>query len=136
MEKLNRVLLIDDSRADNFLHKTIIKKAEICHHIDIVLGGQEALDYLGTKMEDDYPSPDIIFLDINMPGMNGWEFLVACQQLPEEQKGKQIVVMLTTSLNPDDRKRAETMASISYFENKPLLEQKIKGIVSQFFQVS
>ena len=52
MEKLNRVLLIDDSRADNFLHKTIIKKAEICHHIDIVLGGQEALDYFQREIDE------------------------------------------------------------------------------------
>ncbi len=136
MEKLNRILLVDDSRADNFLHKTIITKAEICNKIDVVLGGQEALDFLGTRTDDGYPQPDIIFLDINMPGMNGWEFLEHYKQLPKEQKGKEIVVMLTTSLNPEDRKRAEGMECISYFENKPLLEAKIKDIVKQFFALT
>lgn len=133
MEKLNRILLVDDSRADNFLHKTIISKADICNNIDVVLGGQEALDYLATPDNGVYPCPDLIFLDINMPGMNGWEFLEHYKNLPKEQKGKEIVVMLTTSLNPEDRKRAEEMECISYFENKPLLEEKIKDIVKQFF---
>ena len=133
MAKLKRVLLIDDSRADNFLHKTIISRAEICDQVDVAMGGQEALDYLSTPGSEGFPQPELIFLDINMPGMNGWEFLEHYEKLPSEHKGDQIVVMLTTSLNPDDRKKAEGMASISYFENKPLLEQKIHGIVEQFF---
>ncbi|TXC79009.1 response regulator [Luteibaculum oceani] len=133
MTKLDRILLVDDSRADNFLHKTILTKAQICEQVDIAMGGQEALDYLSTPVNGVYPQPQIIFLDINMPGMNGWEFLEHYEQLPPEQKGEQIVVMLTTSLNPDDRQRAEQIESISYFENKPLLEQKIHSIVAQFF---
>lgn len=133
MTKLDRILLVDDSRADNFLHKTILTKAQICEKIDVAMGGQEALDYLCTPIDGSYPQPQIIFLDINMPGMNGWEFLEHYEKLPDEQKGEQIVVMLTTSLNPDDRQRAENIESISYFENKPLLEKKIHSIVAQFF---
>ncbi|MGB0166127.1 MAG: response regulator [Luteibaculum sp.] len=133
MSKLKRILLVDDSRADNFLHKTIIGRAGVAEKIDVAMGGEEALEYLKNPVDGDYPKPDIIFLDINMPGMNGWEFLEHYAKIPKEHRGKEIIVMLTTSLNPEDRERAEEMDIISYFENKPLKEEKLQYITQRFF---
>ncbi|MGQ7945563.1 response regulator [Flavobacterium sp. WC2509] len=91
MKKLNSVLLIDDDKAINFITKMLIKKAKITDHVETTLNGQEALDYLTNsgkykKADGIYPQPMLIFLDINMPNMNGWEFAEAFSKLDSNQK--------------------------------------------------
>jgi len=68
-----------------------------------------------------------------MPGMNGWEFLESYEKLEKEQKSKAIVVMLTTSLNPDERDKAKEIPQISGFLNKPLFAEGIKNILEEKF---
>src|SRR5436190_13327624 len=123
-KKLNCVLLIDDDFATNFINKTVINKAGVAEHIEIALNGKEALDYLTNQgkfeSEEKYPKPELILLDINMPVMDGWEFIEAYQNLSAEQKGDIIIVMLTSSFNPDDRSKANQFTEISDFRNKIL----------------
>jgi len=122
--KLNCILLIDDDEAVNFIHTKVIAKSNCAHGVAVARNGEEALEFLTTKKDEKYPQPDLIFLDINMPVMNGWEFLEEYEKLTLEQKGKELVVMLTTSLNPDDKKKARKIAHIDKFYSKPLdLEQ-------------
>src|SRR6266699_6375386 len=97
--KLDCILLVDDSREDNRFHQIIINEMDIVNRIDIVLNGLEALAYL-TK-EGQIP-PELIFLDINMPKMNGWEFLEQYKHLDMKQKARVVIMILTTSANPDD----------------------------------
>lgn len=131
--KLNCVLLIDDNEADNFLHEKILRKAGITDHVVSVKGGQEALEYLTSENKDENQQPDIIFLDINMPGMDGWEFLEEYNKLYKKHRGRMIVVMLTTSLNPDDSKRAQTVSVIDIFKNKPLTVGMIQELLQKHF---
>ena len=80
-EKLRNILLIDDSKADNFISSRIIKKSDVTNEITVTHGAREALDYLGKSVDGNYPKPEIIFLDINMPDMTGWYFLNEYEQL-------------------------------------------------------
>ncbi|MEM6646386.1 MAG: response regulator [Bacteroidota bacterium] len=131
---LDSVLLIDDNEADNFLHTLVIEEAGVTKSVTAVQSGQAALDYLTTVAESgSYPQPDIIFLDINMPRMNGWEFLERYSTLADNQKADVVVVMLTTSLNPDDREAAEQNPAIRRFENKPLTEEALLRILEEHF---
>jgi len=123
-------MLIDDNKDDNFFHQIIIKKMNITERIEIALNGEEAINFL--KNENKTP-PELIFLDINMPKMNGWEFMAAYKDLSNEQKAKVVVVMLTTSTNPEDKKRAELFSEITGFNSKPLSEEMIIEILEQFF---
>lgn len=133
--KLNTVLLIDDDEPTNFYTQMIIQDAGCANTIKVAQGGREALDYLANShQKSNYPSPDLIFLDINMPAMDGWEFLDEYKKLHKESQGKIIVVMLTTSLNPDDKTKADGMPEISGFESKPLTEEKLTKILNQYFQ--
>lgn len=126
-------MAIDDDEATNYFTRVMLEDAGCAHHIKLMAGGQEALDYLQKSSEDDAacPSPDLIFLDVNMPAMNGWEFLEKYKEV--HGKKRVIVVMLTTSLFPADKSRAEKMPEIMAFENKPLTEEKISAIVERFF---
>lgn len=76
---------------------------------------------------------DLIFLDINMPAMDGWEFMEEYKKLPEEQKADIVLIMLTTSLNPDDELRTLETPEIAGFENKPLKQDRLEKILNKYF---
>ena len=78
--------------------------------------------------------PDLIFLDINMPGMNGWEFLEEYNKLDKEIQSRVMVIMLTTSDNPDDSMRAKTWGFVSDYITKPLTKERLKDIIDAHFK--
>lgn len=134
---LDCILLIDDDTPTNFLHSMIIKRAGIDTRVQTHTSAIDALAYLtstgpyeGTQMIQ----PGIIFLDINMPAMNGWEFLDEYAKLGDNQKAKMTIIMLTTSLNPSDRERAEGYAEVINYLNKPLILANLQALVAQHFQ--
>jgi CheY-like chemotaxis protein len=129
--KLNCILLVDDDDDDNYFHQIIINEMNIVNKIDVVMNGIEALAYL--KKENQMP-PEIIFLDINMPKMNGWEFLDQYQHLSTEQKAKGLIVILTTSANPDDLKKAKELQDVTGFTTKPLTKEMLTELLQQHFQ--
>lgn len=132
--KLNCILLIDDDEPTNFLNKMVIEEVDCTERVETMQSAREALKYLtNTTSDGDYPRPDLVFLDINMPAMDGWEFLEKYNQLSKDQKAKIIVVMLTTSFNPEDELRARNMSGISGFRNKPLTPEILTQILHKYF---
>ena len=134
---LDCILLIDDEEINNYLNRIIIKKAKIDAHVQIALNGLEAIDYLRCIGKyaniKEYPKPGLILLDINMPRMNGWEFLQEYEKLSEEQKGKIVIAILTSSNNPDDIRRADEVDSLVGYFNKPLNKQRLEDILENNF---
>ncbi|MCX4028280.1 response regulator [Endozoicomonas sp. SM1973] len=130
---LKKILLIDDNEADNFLHELIIKKSGITESVIAMTSATDALEYLKSKQGNNHPQPCLIFLDINMPRMNGWEFLEEYESLPSEQKAKVVIVMLTTSLNPDDKEKSNSIDHITEFYTKPLTQAILDRIIKQYF---
>ena len=127
------IMLIDDDQNDNFFHEREIKKTNLS--IDVITKNSaiDALEYLKSKKEDKNIQPNLIFLDINMPQMNGWEFLQEYDQLDEEIKDRKIIIMLTSSKNPDEIARAMTFRSVSDFISKPLTKEKLEDIIKNYF---
>lgn len=116
-KKLSCVMLIDDNPHDNFFHERVIRKAAVADQIVVMQNAEAALRYLA---DDRLLKPSIIFLDVNMPGMNGWEFLEAYQHLGGGMQQSIVVVMLTTSVNPDDQELSRERYQIADYIIKPL----------------
>lgn len=133
MDKLNRVLLVDDYDADNFLHEMLFEELDCTHEVATALNGQEALDYLTSAVDGAYPKPELICLDINMPVMNGWEFLRAYEKLDEKFRGGVVLMMVTTSLNPDDKSAADGCPVINDYISKPLTHERLIELLDQHF---
>jgi CheY-like chemotaxis protein len=136
--KLNCILLVDDDEPTNFLNKLAVEELACTDHIKIIPGAREALDYLTcagqpAPLNKDCPSPEIIFLDINMPAMDGWEFLQRYEALPGTRKSSIIVIMLTTSFNPEDELKARNISSVKEFRNKPLTTELLRDILKKYF---
>lgn len=137
-EKLNCILLIDDDEPTNFLNRMTVEELNCVNHIEVITGAREALDYLVCSgrpepLNEKCPRPEIIFLDINMPAMDGWEFLEKYETMPESYKNSVIIVMLTTSFNPEDELKARQIPSVKEFRNKPLTPEMIREILKRYF---
>lgn len=137
MKKVNCILLIDDNEADNMFHKIRIKEADICNHIKSAIDGRDALDYIILSGEpnqsEKFPKADLIYLDINMPGMNGFEFLKEYHKLDERLKSKIVIIMLSNSLSPDDKIKAMSFKEVTEFQNKPLTVEILHETVEKYF---
>ncbi len=134
-KKLKCILLIDDDDATNFINRKIIERVGIAEHIEIKLNGKEAIDYIikSDDSENDSPLPSLILLDINMPIMDGWGFLQNYHELETFKKDQIILLMLSTSLNPDDKRRAEAIPEISDYVYKPLTVEVINEVLKKHF---
>lgn len=126
--RLKTIMLIDDEDVDNMIHARLIRRAGIAAKIEVFNYARDALAYLNTAEPG---SVDLIFLDINMPGMNGFEFLDAYGALSAEHRATAVIMMLTTSLNPKDVSRAEKTGMLGGYLNKPLTEEMLRQVMSE-----
>ncbi len=135
MEHMNKhyhtIMLIDDSDIDNMVNKHILTKSRLCDQILIYSGACDALNYLQeaytAKDRKKNPIPDLVLLDINMPIMNGFDFLEAFSKFDPELIKLIKIIMLTSSVDPNDIKRSEENPFVSGFISKPLsIEQLLK----------
>jgi len=136
-KKLKCILLIDDDEPTNFLNKLILEEMNCAEHIEVAKSGREAINFLTAnpleKMNKDILLPDLVFLDINMPAMDGWEFLDIFDVFNTARKKKAVTIMLTTSLNPDDETRSKTIEQVHGYKRKPLSREMVQEILDQHF---
>ncbi len=127
--KYNCILLIDDSEIDNMVNAHILSKNNIAKNIIVHSSANDALNYL-TKIKDDtsITLPDVILLDINMPIMNGFGFLVEFEKFDESLINQIKVIMLTSSVDPNDIRRSKEYKSVQSFISKPLSTEHLNTI--------
>jgi CheY-like chemotaxis protein len=124
---INHILLVDDDEVTNFLNKKVIEKASLIKEISIATNGQKALEVIEELCESKKYCPELIFLDLNMPVMNGFEFLDKFEKMHFPNKDKVRIIVLTSSSNPDDIYKIKEKRIA--FMTKPLSEDKIQSIV-------
>lgn len=126
-------MLIDDNEIDNLINQKMIEAANICDRIFVHTGAKSAIEFLKNMEKVSLASvegflPEIIFLDIDMPLMDGFQFLDEFEKLTEVTKEHCKVIMLTSSLNPLDMQKAKKNKLITKYLNKPLSQENLKKL--------
>ena len=123
------VLLVDDDEINNFISIKLIKKALLNTEIMACLNGKFAIDQLvEIQRKDPDKMPDYILLDINMPIMNGWEFLDEYKRLNIDPVGKCKIFIISSSVFSNDINKARSYPLVKDFISKPLNVDKIKEL--------
>lgn len=123
-----KVLIVDDAHIDRFLAKAVMTRHGFAKELVTVNSAMDALTFLVGCENNPSLLPDIIFLDINMPEMNGFQFLDEFGSLPPEIQEKCSIVMLSSSLNPKDIDQALKSPFVSKFISKPINAEKLDGL--------
>ena len=137
-KQLECILLVDDNDSDNFLHRRVIERSGVSKKVEIAMNGREALDLLTAGEHDavngsKFQQPELILLDINMPVMDGWEFLDNYQALEKYPTWNVAIVILTTSINPADKIKTEQRLGLNSFHYKPLTPDLLRRIIETHF---
>jgi CheY-like chemotaxis protein len=122
------VLLVDDNDTDNFISKRIIELTKFAKRIEIKNSGKSALQYLENSKDDDYKLPDLIFLDINMPIVDGFVFLYEFEKFPLHVRQKCKVIILSSSDNKRDIDKIVNNEYVVKFITKPLTDDILRDV--------
>ncbi len=127
------VLLVDDDEINNFISIKLIKKAISNADITACLNGKFAIDELvAMQQEDPETLPDYILLDINMPIMNGWEFLDEYKRLNIDPNKKTKIYIISSSVFSNDISKAKSYPLVQDFISKPLNVERIREIFNVY----
>lgn len=127
---VNNVLLIDDNDTDNFIHRTVLELNSFSEQIVIKNSGRSALEYLSDNQTQTEHLPEIIFLDLNMPVVNGFAFLHEFENFPIALKNKCKIIVLSSSENAKDKERVSNVPHVMHYVTKPLSEDSLEEIRS------
>ena len=127
MQQIEKLLIVDDDKASTFLIQDMLEEMQVARQIYTAHNGREALRIVrdACLVTQTGHCPELILLDINMPVMNGFEFLEELSQLEKHQLAHTRVFMLTSSANPLDVAKAGQYAVAGYIQ-KPLTEEKVR----------
>ena len=130
--KYYAVMLIDDNEIDNLINQKMIEAADISEHIYTHTGARSAIEFLKNLEKIDKETkdvlPDLIFLDIDMPLMDGFQFLDEFNKLGDDTRKKCKIVMLTSSINPQDVKKSKKYIYVKKYINKPLTQENLTNL--------
>ena len=127
--KFGTVLLIDDNDIDNFINERMITTSGFASKVIVKNSAEGALEYLRSAAAGEASQlPEIIFLDLNMPVMDGFGFLEAYDKLDAAVKERCHVVVLSSSISSEDINRASTNPYVTRYVNKPLSEKYLDAI--------
>ena len=132
-KKYHAVMLVDDNEIDNLINQKMIEASNIAENIFVHSGAKSAIEFLKNieklaKGPISLYLPEIIFLDIDMPLMDGFQFLDEFDRLSDSIKNHCKVIMLTSSLNPQDMNKAKKNQFVMKYINKPLTQENLKKI--------
>lgn len=126
--RFERVLLIDDNDIDNFINERMITTAHFAEKVTVKNSAESALQALRDMSDNISSLPQIIFLDLNMPVMDGFGFLAEYESLSNTIKENCKVIVLSSSISPEDINRASTNPYVVKYINKPLNEKYLDAI--------
>lgn len=131
MKKIKLTYLIDDDEIYIFTTKKLIDKVGFSEKIAVFENGKEAIDAIKLTLRNNNELPDVILLDLNMPIMDGWQFLDEFIRIKSEKKIK--IYIVSSSVDPTDIERANTYNMVSNYIVKPISREKLHEITEEVF---
>jgi CheY-like chemotaxis protein len=125
---MKNILLVDDDQICNFLSTKALEKTGDVNDIHTAANGQQAINLFENFYSQSHFLPDVVLLDLNMPVMNGFEFLKAFQQMKIEGKDNVRIIIVSSSVNPEDISRAKSLGASDYV-SKPLTAERLKQVL-------
>ena len=133
MRKIGKILLVDDDEITCYINRSLLEEMEMAKQIESVNNGMQALEYVKGKFIGTANSPyetDLLFLDLNMPVMNGYEFLEELSKAPAVDRNRLKIIILTSSANKKDAEQATYYHElVAGYITKPLKEEKLEEIM-------
>lgn len=132
-KKLKTILLIDDDTPTNYYHEVILQDAKCTENVVIQYSSDRALDYFRTLKNNKLPYPELVFLDMNMPGWDGFEFIEMLQTFFPGTKDKMKIVILTSLPEAPSLQQIELNNQIVGVKSKPLTEEVVWDLIQTHF---
>ncbi len=131
-DALNHIVLIEDNETTSFLNNRLLSRLGVARQVSSFSKADEASRFL---WESDQAAPDLVFVDLKMPGMSGFDFLEQYSRLPAETQERTVVAVLTTSMHSADTARVAQYPNVEYL-TKPLTEEKMQRLLAKRFALS
>lgn len=131
MKSIRKLILVDDDEIFVYLTKKKIFQTTLVDRIEDFDNGQDALDFLKDNQQNSERLPEVILLDLNMPIMDGWQFLEEFSLLKPSVKRMISVYICSSSISPDDASRAKSMTEVSDYIIKPFTTDKLKEMIKK-----
>jgi CheY-like chemotaxis protein len=131
MNQIKNLALVDDDNMYVFLTKMMIQDSKLVEHVKEFKNGQDAINFLQENLDNTEHLPEVILLDLDMPIMDGWQFLEEFILLKPHIGKKIIIYIVSSSISPEDIKKAKTISEVSDYIIKPITKQNLEGILKQ-----
>lgn len=132
---MEQIYIIDDDKANRYLCTIVLEDCGVnINNVHSFCMVKDALNTLYHAIEISASFPDVIFLDINLPGADGWNFLTNFRKFPNDARKNTKIFMLSSSIYPDDMERAKSFPEIVEFLSKPLSTEMVEHILVQHFE--
>ena len=131
MNKINTVCVIDDDKIYSFAIKHIINRSGIAENIIFFNNGRVAMDFLNQQIQQRHSLPDLILLDLNMPVLDGWQFLEEFETIKNALKNTIPIYIVSSSIDEEEHSRARSIKSVNDFITKPITISTLQNIHRQ-----
>ena len=129
---LNHIVLVDDNETTSFLNNRLLGRLAVANQVSTFSRADEAFEQLWGEQAADGSKPDLVFVDLKMPGVSGFEFLELYNALPQPVQEQTVMAVLTTSMHGADTARVAQYPNVEYL-TKPLTEEKMRKLLEKRF---
>lgn len=129
MARVSSTCIIDDDPIFVYSTKRIMKEVDFCDEIMVYNNGQDAIEAIEDIVESGESIPPIIFLDLNMPIMNGWEFLDEFVKIPNPNREKTVIYIISSSIDPRDLERIRNYEIVDNYILKPVVREDLHTVL-------
>ena len=130
---LNHIVLVDDNETTSFLNNRLLGRLAVANQVSTFARADEAFEQLWGEQAAAGALPDLVFVDLKMPGVSGFEFLELYNALPQPVQQQTVMAVLTTSMHGADTARVAQYPNVEYL-TKPLTEEKMRKLLEKRFQ--